>query len=112
MNSMMFISGPYYAQQVGLAMALDACAAGWSNDGGVHRAGGQHHPISRLQLETLALLFEHERDRAFDAVKHLLEAVGVGRVTVAGAVRPRVASARLGSQFIHEVLRPHHNPIL
>src|SRR5712664_2137142 len=102
MNSMMLIAAihitPRTSEQTVLAMALDACASGRSNDGRMHGACGQHHAVSRLELEAPLLAFEHETDRSVDAVKDLLVAVAVRRVTVAGPVGPRVAACRLGLQ--------------
>src|SRR5205807_9115657 len=95
-----------------LTMALDACASRISDDSRMHCSRGQNHAVSRLQLEVLALAFEHERDRAFHAVKNLLVVVRVGGVTVAGPVRPRVAAAGFVPQLRHELVESWHQPIL
>src|ERR1700674_265350 len=95
-----------------LTLALDAGAAGGSDHRGMNSAGGQNHPISRLQVEAPSLQLEHETDRSVDAVEDLLIGVAVGRVSVAGPVRPRVAAARLTPQLCHQVIEACHGPIL
>src|SRR6266849_8100238 len=108
MNSMMLIAAthitPRGLDQKVLAMALDACASGCPDDGRMHRPGGQHDPVSRLQLEAFAIAFEHKRDRSVDAVEDLLVTVAVGGVTVARPIRPRVAPGGLGLQLCHHVV--------
>lgn len=69
----------------------------------MHRSGRQHHPVARLQLEPRALVSKHERDRAVDAVQHLLVAVAVRPVQIAGSVGPGVATAGFGTQPAHQV---------
>src|SRR5690348_6897547 len=112
MNSMMLIAGPYYARRLGSAPSLDAGAAGRSHHRRVHRAPRQDHPVAGLQLEPPAFRFQRECDRAVDAVQHLLVAVTVSGVAVAGAVRPRVAVRRLGPQLRHQLVMGGHGPIL
>jgi uncharacterized protein with PIN domain len=75
----------------------------------MNRARRQHHAVSRLQLDPLAVLrFEVERDRSFDAVEHLLVRVAVCRITIARPVRPRVAACRLFAQPGHQVFGSRH----
>src|ERR1700737_4426135 len=73
----------------------------------MHGAYGQHHPVSRFQLEVFALAFQDKGDRAVHAVQNLLVGVTVGGITVARAVRPRVAAASLGAQPIHQIVEAH-----
>ena len=67
-------------------MALDARAADGSDEGRMHRPGGQHHAVSWLELEAPALALQDESDRPVDAVKDLLEAVAVGGVAISWTV--------------------------
>src|SRR6266511_315913 len=102
MNSMMLIAGLILRPDSGmrgLAMTLDARAAGRADDRRMDGPRGQDHAVSGLQFQALALGPEGNGDRAVDAVEDLLEAVRVGRVAVSGSVRPRVASTRLGPQL-------------
>src|SRR6266851_3630881 len=102
MKSMMLTTAPILrpvSVGQGLAMALDARASGGADDGRMHGPRGQHHAVAGLQFQAPALVLEHERDRAVDAVKDLLVAVVVRRVAVVRAVRPRVAAARLSPQL-------------
>ena len=91
-----------------LAPALDARAAAWAHLGRMDRAGRQRHSIARRQLDSPALSFEEERDRAIDAVKDLLVAVAVRRVAISRRVRPRVAARCLAAQPGHELVEGCH----
>src|ERR1700682_4710233 len=71
-----------------LTLALDAGAAGRSDDRRMNRAGGQKHAVSRLEVNAPAFRLEHEGDRSVDAVEDLLVGVAVRRVPVAGPIRP------------------------
>ena len=93
-------------------MALDARAAGRSDDSRMDRPGGQLHAVSWAQLESPSLALQDECDRSFYAVKDLLVVVAVGGVTVAWPVGPRITAARLGAQPCHEVVECWHKPIL
>src|SRR5713226_7349310 len=112
MNSMMLI-GPSILRRrcsptLRLAPALDAGAARGPDDGGMDRAGGQHHPVARLELELPRRLLDHERDRAVDAVEDFLVGVAVRCVAIAGPVRPRVARGGLLAQGRHQVVQRRH----
>src|SRR5438034_10914530 len=116
MNSMMLTSGPILRPESqprrGLAVALDARAAGRSDNGRVDWSRGQHHAVAGVQLEALALALERESDRPVDAVQHFFVRVRVRRVAVARSVRPRVATTRLALELRHQVLERVHEPIL
>src|SRR2546428_13759375 len=118
MNSMMPIAAhitPRGSSQNFLAVALDACASGSPDDRRMHGSRGQHHAVSRLQFHAASLAVEHEGDRPVDAVKDLLVAVVVSGVAVTGAVRPRVAAARLRLEPGHQLdqlVGGSHGPIL
>lgn len=60
-----------------------------------------------MQLEVATRVLEAEGDRALDAVEDLLVGVAVGRVAVAGAVRPRIAAARLLLELPDQILALH-----
>ena len=74
----------------------------------MNRAGRQDHAVTRLQLEPAALLLEHERNRAFDAIKDLLVTVAVRRVSISRPVRPRIAVGRLAAKLRHQVVLSRH----
>src|SRR6267378_1891194 len=116
MNSMMLIAATHITlrglDQTVLAMAFDAGASRRSDDSRMHGPGGQHHPVSRAQLEAFAIALQHKRDRSVDAVEDLLVTVAVGGITVARPVRPRVAAGGLGLQLCHQVLERLHEAIL
>ena len=74
----------------------------------MNRAGGQHHAISRFELEVAAFAPHDERDRSVDAIEDLFVRVAVRGVSIAGSVRPRVAAGRLSPQPGHQVFT--HRP--
>src|SRR5467141_1436987 len=94
------------------ALALDAYAAAGSDDRRMDCAGRQDHPVAGLQLEPLALAFEHESDRPVHAVQDLVVRVAVGGIAIVRSVRPRVAGDRLPAQRGHEILQGRHASIL
>src|SRR6266478_7822678 len=117
MNSMMLIGNSILRRACWRppalrALALDACAARGSDDRRMHYAGSQDHPVAGLQLEPLALAFEHEGDRPVHAVQDLLVRVAVGGIAIVRSIRPRVAGDRLPAQRGHEILQPGHAPLL
>jgi len=62
-----------------------------------------------MQLDPFPVLcLEDERDRSVNAVEDLLVRVAVGRVAIAGSVRPGVAAGRLAPQLCHEFLAGRH----
>src|SRR2546427_11731304 len=115
MNSMMPIPAhitPRGSSQNFLAVALDACASGSPDDRRMHGSRGQHHTVSRLQFHAASLAFEPEGNRPFDAIQDLLIAVVVSGIAVTGAVRPRVAAARLHLEPGHQLVQCRNGPIL
>src|SRR5437879_9810214 len=103
---------PLGSSQNFLAVALDACSSSSPDDRRMHGSRGQHHAVSRLQFHAASLAFEHEGDRPVDAVEDLLVAVVVGGVAVTGAIRPRVAAARLRFEPGHQLVQCRLGTIL
>src|SRR6267143_5700959 len=104
MNSIMLIANPYYAASIRLAPALDARTSVWPDLSRVDSTGRQDHAVAGSQFEALVRAFEHEGDRAINAVEHLLIAVAVRCVSVARSVRPRVTTACFSTQLDHQFL--------
>src|SRR5258708_20538229 len=95
-----------------LALALDASAARWSDDGRVDGTGRQDHPVAGAQIDPLPLALEHKSDRAFHAIQDLLVGMAVRRVRFVRTVRPRVARARFAPQGRPQIVHRRHAPIL
>src|SRR5258708_4387996 len=116
MNSMMLIGTAILRRTClatpVLALALDANAARWSDDGRVDSTGRQDHPVAGAQIAPLPLALEHKSDRAFHAVQDLLVGMGVRRERFVRTVRPRVARPRLAPQGRHQIVHRRHAPIL
>ena len=68
----------------------------------------KHHPVAGLQLESPAVVFKDECDRAVDAVQDLLEVVAMSCIAVAWPIRPRVATAGLRPELRHQFVEGTH----